>query len=80
MKYALISEEQIKQLQDALKFSSHGAVKVLESLKPSDPVAWCSISSDGHVQYFDGKPMIMVGKIGNDCHTTALYGLDEVRK
>jgi hypothetical protein len=29
--------------------------------------------------YFDGKPMIMVGKVGNDCHTTPLYSLDGVR-
>jgi hypothetical protein len=41
-----------------------------------EPVAWCSLNGRGEIGYFDGKPMIMVGKVGNDCHTTPLYALE----
>lgn len=38
------------------------------------PVAWCALSIDGkHISYFDGKPVIMVGEIGNVIHDTPLY-------
>lgn len=39
-----------------------------------EPVAWCELSLDGrHIAFFDGKPIIMVGPVGNDCHKTPLY-------
>jgi hypothetical protein len=53
------------------------AARELQKLKP---VAFCALTPNGMMGYFDGKPMIMVGKIGNDCHTTPLYALDEVTK
>jgi len=89
MKYALISEEQISQAEGYLASAcadpsvSVGLLKVLhiiQSLKPSEPVAFCALTPNGMMGYFDGKPMIMVGKVGNDCHTTPLYVLDEVTK
>jgi hypothetical protein len=45
MKYALISEEQIKQVQEALEpvkasFAAQAVLEIIQSLKPSDPVAW----------------------------------------
>ncbi len=49
----------------------------IELAKPEqEPVAWCSLNGCGEIGYFDGKPMIMVGKVGNDCHTTPLYALE----
>ena len=44
MKYALISEEQIEKIRTAVDFNlladNHKARLILQSLKPSDPVAW----------------------------------------
>ena len=37
------------------------------------PVAWCQLSASGKIAYFDGKPMLMTGPVGNECHTTPLY-------
>lgn len=40
----------------------------------AEPVAWCALSIDGkHIAYFDGKPMVMPGRMGNDCHPVPLY-------
>lgn len=39
-----------------------------------EPVAWCALSIGGKtIAYFDGKPIIMVGEVGNDCHPHPLY-------
>jgi len=45
-------------------------------LRELKPVAFCALTPNGMMGYFDGKPMIMVGKVGNDCHTTPLYALE----
>ena len=55
MKYALISEEQIKQIKDVLKCwciplheeSLQDALEILQSLKPSEPVAWIAKGGNG---------------------------------
>lgn len=42
------------------------------------PFAWCALSIDGkHISYFDGKPMFMVGSIGNAMHDTPLFKKNE---
>jgi len=56
------------------------ALYAARELKALKPVAFCSLTPNGMIGYFDGKPKIMVGKVGNDCHTTPLYALDEVTK
>jgi len=79
MKYALISEEQIKQIQDALQEIKDSkllkeqpwsnwvkALATIQSLKPSEPVAWVDWSMDG-VQYSDrettyGEPLYALGE------------------
>ena len=38
-----------------------------------EAVAWCCLNQSGKISYFDGKPMIMVGKVGNQLHETPLY-------
>jgi hypothetical protein len=43
------------------------------SAEPTEPVAWCSLTKVGTIAYFDGKPMVMPGKVGNDCHPHPLY-------
>lgn len=56
------------------------AAKELRNLKP---VVWCSMSSVADIQYihyFDGKPMIMVGGVGNEHHKTPLYALNNEAK
>lgn len=37
------------------------------------PVAWCELTEGGQIAYFDGKPMVMPGPVGNDCHPHPLY-------
>lgn len=37
------------------------------------PVAWCYLTPAGKIGYFDGKPMVMPGPVGNEHHTTPLY-------
>jgi hypothetical protein len=75
-----MSREIMQQALDALKLG--GLIKktqVIAALeqelaKPEqEPVAWCSLNGCGEIGFFDGKPMIMVGKVGNDCHETPLY-------
>jgi hypothetical protein len=39
----------------------------------AEPVAWCELTPAGKIAYFDGRPMVMPGPVGNDCHTTPLY-------
>jgi hypothetical protein len=56
------------------------ALAAARELKALKPKAFCALTPNGMIGYFDGKPMIMVGKVGNDCHTTPLYALDEVTK
>jgi hypothetical protein len=50
-------------------------------------VMWCELTAGGQVAYFDGRPMVMPGPVGNDCHTVALTphapaqsALDELRR
>lgn len=37
-----------------------------------EPVAWCELTPAGTISYFDGKPMIMCGPVGNEHHPHAL--------
>jgi hypothetical protein len=37
-----------------------------------EPVAWCALTPSGKIAYFDGKPMVMVGPLGNEHHATPL--------
>ena len=52
------------------------ALASARELKALKPKAFCALTLNGMIGYFDGKPMIMVGKVGNDCHTTPLYAFD----
>lgn len=54
----------------------HEAAALLRELAAEpvqEPVAWCSLTPSGKIAYFDGKPMVMPGPIGNDMHVTPLY-------
>lgn len=42
-------------------------------LAGGEPVAWCALKGDGSIAYFDGKPMVMPGKVGNEHHPVPLY-------
>lgn len=46
----------------------------------AEPVAWCSLTPAGAIGYFDGKPMVMPGKLGNEHHTTPLYAAPPQRE
>lgn len=37
------------------------------------PVAHCALTPAGNIAYFDGRPMVMVGPVGNKHHPTPLY-------
>ena len=51
------------------------ALEAAQSPAPApEPVAWCQLAIGGKtIAYFDGKPMVMVGPMGNHIHTTPLY-------
>lgn len=38
-----------------------------------EPVAWCALTASGKIAYFDGKPSVMPGPVGNECHPHPLY-------
>jgi hypothetical protein len=42
----------------------------LDGIKPS---AWASLSPSRKVTYFDGKPMLIAGAVGNEMHDEPLY-------
>lgn len=44
-----------------------------QATQPAEAVAWCELTPSGKIAYFDGKPMFMVGPVGNNCHRTPLY-------
>lgn len=49
------------------------ALREALSAPEPEPVAWCELTPNGSIIYFDGKPMIMVGPVGNECHTVPLF-------
>jgi hypothetical protein len=56
------------------------ALPVVRAAAPSaqpeaqaEPVAWCALTASGRIAYFDGKPMVMPGPVGNDLHPVPLY-------
>jgi hypothetical protein len=38
----------------------------------AQPVAWCALTPSGKIAYFEGKPMVMPGPVGNELHPHAL--------
>lgn len=38
-----------------------------------EPVMWCALTPSGKIAYFEGRPMVMPGPIGNEVHNTPLY-------
>lgn len=59
-----VLRERIEKLKSALS-----AAPVAQP----EPVAWCHLTPSGKVGYFDGKPMVMFGSVGNEHHETPLY-------
>lgn len=37
------------------------------------PIAHCQLTQGGEIAFFDGKPMVMTGPVGNEHHPTPLY-------
>jgi len=79
MKYALISEEQIKQVQDALEpvkasFAAQAVLEIIRSLKPSKPVAWQNLHLPD--EFYDAELLDPSWY----SHYRPLYALDEVTK
>lgn len=64
----------ITAVKEALAPTSTQCEVQYEQSFSQEPVAWCQLFLGGRsIAYFDGKPIIMTGKVGNDCHTTPLY-------
>lgn len=58
--------------------AARAAIASAESTPAAAPesaqaVAHCALTPAGKVAYFDGKPMLMVGPVGNEHHPTPLY-------
>lgn len=37
-----------------------------------EPVAWACLTASGRIAYFDGRPMVMPGPVGNEVHPAPL--------
>jgi hypothetical protein len=45
----------------------------VQAEQPAGVVAWCALTPSGQIAYFDGKPMVMPGPVGNEHHPVPLY-------
>lgn len=71
-----ITTEQRNAIKIVLEhYGDDPRIAPLHALAQSDaqPVAWCCLTAAGNIAYFDGKPMVMVGPVGNEHHKTPLY-------
>ena len=60
-------------VRDAAKLQEDIKPFIAAAPAPAVPVAFCELTPNGNISYFDGKPMIMVGPVGNECHTVPLF-------
>lgn len=68
-----VLDKEVSELY-ALRKENAKLAAELTAIKNQEPVAWCELSIDGkHIAHFDGKPVIMAGPVGNDCHRTPLF-------
>lgn len=59
--------------------AEHAAL--LKAISDAEPVAWYAPAIDGRsMARFDGRPMLMVGAVGNEIHTAPLYTLNGIKK
>ena len=73
--------KRIQELELDCKIGAQEMVKAYEEIDNlkaqvswQKPVAWCQLGLDGKsIAYFDGKPMIMTGHVGNQHHPTPLF-------
>lgn len=73
--------KRIQELERDCKIGAQEMVKAYEEIDNlkaqvswQKPVAWCRLGLDGKIiAYFDGKPMIMTGHVGNQHHPTPLF-------
>lgn len=63
------------QLRGKCDYYTAEQLRVCKSAAPTvvEPVAHCALTPAGKIAYFDGKPMVMVGPVGNEHHPTPLY-------
>ena len=55
--------------------NAKAALETQPAAQPSaqcDAVAWCALTPSGKIAYFEGKPMVMPGPVGNEHHPHAL--------
>lgn len=86
-KFVTLSIDRLNQVIEALNsYCNTGEIDCADDLvaellaerdqKQGDqePVAWCALNADrSGIAYFDGKPIIMTGPIGNEHHPDPLY-------
>lgn len=61
------------QANRAFVEATRDALRAALAQPEPEPVAWCELTPNGSISYFDGKPMIMVGPVGNEHHTVPLF-------
>jgi hypothetical protein len=70
--------DEVERLREALRIASVATADQMRAALAAPapqaaPVAWCELTEGGQIAYFDGKPMVMPGPVGNDCHPHPLY-------
>lgn len=71
------------QAEHAAAVAGGHFVKAAQPQAQGEPevVAWCALTSGGKsIAYFDGKPMVMCGPVGNEHHPVALITLQSHRE
>lgn len=61
------------ELVEYLKQMRADADAFRASAQQGEPVAWCALTPSGQIAYFDGKPMVMPGPVGNECHPVPMF-------
>ncbi|KZC17058.1 hypothetical protein RHOFW510R12_01310 [Rhodanobacter sp. FW510-R12] len=62
----------LSQVDDAADMLDAYAERI-KAAESTVPLAWCSLTPNGQIAYFDGRPMIMTGRVGNEHHPVPLF-------
>jgi hypothetical protein len=65
----LVPDDFLSEAESALA----GALEADPPPSAAAPVGWCALTPSGQIAYFDGKPMVMPGPVGNEHHTVPIY-------
>lgn len=72
IKAKLIERGGVQSTSPADSAVASGVLGQARAESTGQAVAWCALTPGGQIAYFDGRPMIMTGSVGNDLHPVPL--------